>query len=422
MNKIVGKGYVENIIKGLSYLNYEDCKQIKTRLAYEIIKDIVKGEFNRYGEILNYDVNKDLIFNSEDCKYSEEEYGVGEKLDDLELSLIVIKLKKKIIIKEAVEAGSFYEYIRTGETLGYIENKKVWLRFGRKDEYITKGLAELNLVFLNNVENEINNAVYKYVLDNFNTFVEMEEVKNKILEYKDECKKRNSDNPFAVMSRLESEVKMYLSLRNVSGEKSFEELVEIYKHKNISELSDKIACKLIYKECFESVEEMIDIYIDNNDAFWELVKSKIVNSVIKQASYEYANMLGTLETVEGSIKHLDKYNLAKKLNNIVCKTMTSIRESMNKAGNSVKTLGYETEMCDVSIPASFRIRATECQLNDFVVYLDTITVEDKYTEERIFGCGRQNTFKLKYRKKTIFELDENVLNEYKETFEMLKED
>ena len=82
MNKIGGKGYVENIIKGLSYLNYEDCKQIKTRLAYEIIKDIVKGEFNRYGEILNYDVNKDLIFNSEDCKYSEEEYGVGEKVDD----------------------------------------------------------------------------------------------------------------------------------------------------------------------------------------------------------------------------------------------------------------------------------------------------------------------------------------------------
>lgn len=65
---------------------------------------------------------------------------MGEKLDDLKLSLIVIKLKSKIIIKEAVEAERFYDYIQMSETLGYIENRKVWLRFGKRDEYITKGL------------------------------------------------------------------------------------------------------------------------------------------------------------------------------------------------------------------------------------------------------------------------------------------
>ena len=413
MNKIVEKGYVENMLNSVDYLDYEASKKITSRLVYEIIKSISLGNFSRYGEILNYNLDDELI----DGVKSKADYDLGEGINDISMSFVVIKLKNKIIVKVAEEAEKFYGFAKLGETVGYIEDDKVWIS-SRSDEYIENGLIDLKLIFINTLYKDIYKNISKFVCENFETFVDGDSIKNKIESYKEDMK-RYSKSSFTVMSRFEDELKFKFKAKDLDDKDALLTYIDMYHKDIISELSNKVS--LASKKLFEDEDDMVTKYLDSNDEFWSIVKNNVSDIIVNKVLYEYSEELLKLDKVRDVISNLDKYNLAKKLNNITQNVLRDINKSIESQSSSVKTIVYKTEVSEYSVPAEFCTKSKCVNLSEIDVFLSTIAVDDRKYDEKVFGYEEIHVFELKYRKKTIFKLEESIVDRYKEILDLLKE-
>ncbi|MGU8989087.1 hypothetical protein ACV3V0_15450, partial [Clostridium perfringens] len=121
----------ENFIKGLIETYNDDINsdlKINNRIILEVASKILDGSFNQYGEIIqipkpNIETKNNILLHD----------GVKHIVD----SILVVKLSSKTLILDAVEEGSFFDYLKVNKTMCYIEDSNIWFKNFKKDENLS---------------------------------------------------------------------------------------------------------------------------------------------------------------------------------------------------------------------------------------------------------------------------------------------
>lgn len=400
MKKILGENLVEEMLKSKSSLFYEDEINVKTKIVVELIKKVVKKEIVEFGKVLTYNIDKEIL---KKCVLHED--------NNFNISLVIIKTENKILFVEAEEADSFYGYLKMGDTLGYIEDNKVWLRnYSRRVEALANTKDEmdaLGLIFINEMNFIIQNEVKEYINNNFESYIKDDECQKKISDYMSEIRDNFEQNNFSLLKKLDEE---YMCSGN-KNDCTFDEKLKYFVEKSMKELISKMTSNILnQKEYNNDKDFIVNLFIDNKDKFWEIISCKIKERLLKKYCYEYSLIKRDMEDFKNTKKEIPTYNLIKEYNLFIYDLKTEIN---NIIMDKCKTMTVELK--NNSFKTDARVYISEQYMKIASLYV----FEGKH-KEYILDPRDIKPFKIISRKKVIYELSEININKLKEYVNQFK--
>lgn len=332
MNKILEENYVENLLlrdlRNVDYLNYDSVNYVSNMVIAKLIGMIKSGSFNRFGEVLEYNIDTSLVREAFLEKTLSNIYS-------LRLKLMVVKVRDMTLIIEAEPADGFYGFLQTGKTLAYIDNNLVWINYFSNNSYsniIEKEIDALSLTFVNTLERKIVKEVSKYVseklplMESSNVFksnfdAEMKYVAERYL------------TGYSFLKSLDDD------LNRILTEEDYDSIVLNKIDDMTNKLSLTTANNLLKVDELVSKNSInIDLYINDNEKFWSIIESNIEYIMTYKAALGYAK-IKFLESKYKEVKNIiSEYNLIKEYN---IKTRNMQREINDILDNKCKTIAIE---------------------------------------------------------------------------------
>lgn len=415
MNKILEKNYVENVLKtldDLNYLTFDAIDYVSNRIIIELLKQINSNSFNRFGEVLEYTIDESLV----------SEKFLNGNLDDissLKLNLMVVKAGHKILVIEAQIADGFYDYIRIGNTLGYLDGNKVWLKNYSTSEYnefskkLDKITSSSNLILLNAVNKNARKEIYEYVSQKLSEIRNKQSFKAKIEENKE-----NTTN---------LSLTGYSFLENMDKNSECDLKIDWFDNAildKIQTIGTKLIKLVVNELCnleeLQYGENSINphLFIDNKERFWDIIDSNLENIMLDKTISYYTKIDYLKMQYEITRNLVPNYNLIKAYN----VKINSIQKEINDAlDNKCRTVNIEFKGDIFNIKSqAICFKRKYRNNNDFVILTD-LCFSEYGDGVKLLSPNQIDTFKIMIRKTVIYEFKEEDVKELEDLIKKIKD-
>lgn len=389
-------------------LNNDDVYKVRQLIMAKVFEDITNGEFNRYGEVLKIDINRDVIlelYNSESL--------VNKTTDNilaiLNMPIMVTRYEDIIIITDLHEISVVYKHLLdygdlngfqiTYGTALYMKDNIVKVINYKKDSKFENIISNLNYIFENEIIYSLEKHLINHIKHNLYVFFEKDEVKSLIDGYSGPTYgfKDNLKHLDAVMSDVVYEMdKLNIDFREYIMMKTRE------FENNISSEVTKLLSNHIVEQKLDINDIINGISAKNNGTIDWVNKCAI--EIIKRISIR--DIVQFKREQDFMISHKNKIDLfikAFEFNKEIDKIIDKIDKSVDKKAKSVMYSGTSIFGPD-KVERRFRAYDIPITKNDFKFYLNGINAG----RETILDFRDMKEFTLSYRGKEVFHFTEDM--------------
>ena len=386
----------ENFIKGLIETYNDDINsdlKINNRIILEVASKILDGSFNQYGEIIqipkpNIETKNNILLHD----------GVKHIVD----SILVVKLSSKTLILDAVEEGSFFDYLKVNKTMCYIEDSNIWFKNFKKDENLSKRVNDIGLLNLNSLIAELYSFKKNIIKEYINDIRDTEEYLNLTKSYIEEDIITNLDRELNYTTKALKLNEFDYSFKSIQDD-------------CLSNITNKISANM---KNLPNESGLIDMYIKDKESlrnlFYESAcETNIKNIVIAFSEYEKYTYL-----VKKHSKYFELLDLLMKFN-----------VKINSISNDIFNLSRDFKSGQLYINSS----KTKISLSDIVVKTRSVDTIYKYSLNiyelflqdypltPLLSRTDMHPFYITNRGKTIFKVSEETISELKSILNKLSE-
>lgn len=186
----VVRDFLESV--NMEMLKNDDLYKIRQLIMAEIFKEIISNDFNRYGEVLTLDINRENISNLYNNLPSSNKI-TDNMLAILNMPIIVTKYKDSTLISDLHEVSVVYKHLlEYGDldnlqlsygTVLCIKNKVVKVLNYKENSRFEDIISDTKYFFENKIKLSLEKILINHIKHKLYVFIENDEIKPLINEY-----------------------------------------------------------------------------------------------------------------------------------------------------------------------------------------------------------------------------------------------
>lgn len=404
---MIRDGLIESIINKRGDFSKDTISLVKQYMIIDILSDLREGTFNKFGEILSYKLNENLL--DEDIKFDVRNYCYNMKLQ-----YVVLKKEDSIYVLDVEREREDYFGIKTNGTIAYIYKNIIYMDKCIKDDLFYSELKSNNFELGNVVQYSFTKDIYKEIAIFYDNIKKEDFFKERAKELafkKDTCFVSKT-KPQLIKEFVQFFTKddFSFSLKEVNMNMYFNIFKGDGKDKIISQLLNRLHNK-DYKEYTRTLHEYVSRGSEYINSIIEDNKEFLTKVLINKHSKIYLEK----NCIEESFDILRSYESLCIYNREVVYLYELIKKTIDSIGCKKINLSFNGEdfinvsgsiKCDKSIVS---IEGIDFQSIDIF----TNVWSQKTNLIKFVSLNDIKEFVIHYKGEEIFNMDENLLNNLK---------
>lgn len=396
----------------------DDLYKIRQLIMAKILKEIENKEFDRYGEVLKLDINRDIILNNYNVALSKNIINVIQNI--LNIPMIVTKYEDSILISDLHEVSIVYKYLIeygylnnlqiSHGTVLYLKDNNIKVLNYKQDVKFENILKNTKYIFENEATSSLRDALMNYIKQNLCLILKDDNISLSIRKYngptydfKDKLSCLDEVMNIVACEMIESNIELdeYIQRKK----KDFEHNISLNIANSLLDLATEqkldvnaLANKIFIKDI--TTIKWINDYIARN------IQHKYIRDVIKfnreqEFILTHKNKLNLFVRVFEFNKEIDK--IIEQIDNSVEKDIKTLLFS-----GSILSGPYKVERCFFNYEIPVKKGNVEFYLNGI-----------KAGRKAILDFREMKEFTLSYRGKVVFHFTENMVKRISEQLDKI---
>lgn len=406
MNRYFMENFIEDELRDYEILDCKEAAILKQRMLISLIKEIIDGTFNEYGELLEYKLNRSLVSHLEELNSYE--------LSIIESPIVVIRDNDKIVVYETQRVPSKSGYIYFNGPILSLYDGVISVTNYQRDEYFHKSVEKLGLKVLQEELFNLRMVTKNHINDKLPGILKDDIFKKEISEKYYNCSTlRNSDK----ISKLE---RFYFNRKvnhsKVGKDCFYNEFFRTSKDSILKTMSEQIIENLFKKE-FKDINKALDFYSMDADKYLERITVAMKDIILNNCSIVIQHCY-ILESIRNDKELLDMFEIVMQYNDLIDKIRTEIRDAVPLKFNTLtltdSNSSYKIDNVFNNILKPVNIGEKRFNLYEIVCYVG----RNRYYI--LPACEDIYNIELSYRKKIMYTINEEDIKEISEKRKELK--
>lgn len=408
MNELLEKGVIEKILNEYDEINGAVAEKISKKLASALLLNMADGKFDKYGEVLTYNISPALL-----------KLELLSKLDmyfpKYEANLMVIRKNDVKMIYRVKENDKYIYNTELRDCMCYLDGSIVYMEGIKEDKEYSEKLENAKYKLVENVISDIRKDIYCLITK---IYVDAKKHKKFIKEannYRKFLVGRYRINNYDILKRyMERIIKKdgYFEASNHNSEICLNILYGITKYS----IRKNIYCKIVSDDYRERVEH-VKAYLVDSKQYLDWIKKEYGNLIIDELCKEYGSGILFKEIIDKNDAYFEDVFNTKKYNDAVSIFGKEMIEAVNSLG--CKTIDVIIKG-DKPLKCSTRFKETFKEYKQGEYYQDILAYNMYKTSGGLQGVGSMfnprclGEFEIKFRGKSIYRFTNEKVNVLKE--------